>query len=983
MRGVNNNFIPSRNRIHFPREAQNRAESDHAQLVREIVVVARHQGNPIGLYIKLRHCTSSSKNTPRRLWLFHISIGLRVQSARSDSACSQTRAGLTPQFITCEAFPVAGAPLWRLSMWWNIGRAGGGTPTARHHATFKSCRASRLCLKANFWHFFLLVFRNANFDNMSTSDQEDDRTFVNRHDKPIGPLQHRAQTWNTGAVRPTLRGIAQKKIILKKNTYEYKEIAYHDDIRILKILHGKENSALECMLFPSSLRSTKSTSKFKCHEYSALSYWWGEDHPTHPVTMYDDTGVREGLQTMTPFNSSGKFYIRDNLAAALKQFRKETEDVNVWVDALCINQENVKEKTAQVARMDIIYSEATYVCVWLGAGQPESKETFDFLKYEILNLKTLDDLVKTSSHARKWRLVVNMMKNRWFSRRWVIQELALAKKAIVRWGSEEIQWSNFADAIALFMTKHDEIAKILEGKEKTFSAMQDPDTHIGNLDPRVLGANTLVNASTNLFRRSPDGTIKQRLVNLEVLVSALFLAFEAGEPKDTIYAVLSLAKDTMARPKLASPPSWEVEPVEEPPAATLFQTIFYSCLCCFRFLIDLLWADSGDKVPVEEGTAYEVDPDHNSKPVDPRIAPDYDKSLTDVCADFMEYCIETSQSLDILCRHWAPQPKRPTALEELKGSSVEEVERMPSWIPSIEGHAYGGPLDTLQGRKNGDSLVGCHERQNHQHYHASGNLHPSVEFGKCRQEAEAFFDATLLENPTQPNRSSLRGSTVIPKSPNQPIETSLQLGAKKFDGTLHVKGFKLDTIKNISGRVSGGIIPVEAFEFGGWPNVPAGGRPPDEVPDELWRTLVADRGFDGTNAPAWYRRACLEILTHVDNNGDLNTNKFKDIEDTPATMKLFLKRVRNVVWNRKFFLTAGEKDIHGKLYGLAPKKAEKNDIICILFGCSVPVILREVEGEDRYIFIGECYAHGIMDGESLYVKMPEHPYPKVRGFTLI
>jgi hypothetical protein len=124
----------------------------------------------------------------------------------------------------------------------------------------------------------------------------------------------------------------------------------------------------------------------------------------------------------------------------------------------------------------------------------------------------------------------------------------------------------------------------------------------------------------------------------------------------------------------------------------------------------------------------------------------------------------------------------------------------------------------------------------------------------------------------------------------------------------------------------------------------------------------------------------LECLTHVDNNGDLNTNKFKDIEDTPATMKTFLKRVREVIWNRKFFLT--ERERRGELYGMAPQAALKGDIICILFGCSVPVVLRQVSG-DQYHFIGECYVHGIMDGESLYLKMPEHPYSKVRGFTII
>lgn len=553
---------------------------------------------------------------------------------------------------------------------------------------------------------------------MSTSDQEDEVMSGSRAEPPIGPLQHRARTWDTGTAitepARTLRGITRKKIRQKINTYKYKDINHHHDIRLLKILAGKNNSALKCMLFPTTLQSTESISKAKIHEYKALSYWWGEGEPEHAVIMYDDVGVRDGLRTMSPFTSSGTFYIRDNLKAALEQFRSATEDVNVWIDALCINQDHVKEKTAQVARMDEIYSNASSVWVWLGAGKPETKETFDFLKYDILDLKVLDDLVKTKEYEKKWKLVVTLMKNRWFSRRWVIQELALARKAVVRWGSEEIQWSNFADAIALVMTKHDEITEIL-GNEKTFSAMQDPDTHVGDLDPRLLGANTLVNASSNLFRRKPDGTIKQRLINLEVLVSSLFLAFEASEPRDTIYAVLSLAKDTMTQPELGKSPSWLPEPdssTEDSRTTFLYLRTFVSiCLFPCYLLLELVWTTPHHPNPKDSSSD-----DSSSEPIDPRIAPDYDKSLTDVCADFMEYCIETSLSLDILCRHWAPPPKSLTPLEKLKlekEDRVQVVEKMPTWIPSIKGHAYGGPLDVLTGRRNGDSLVGCHERQNH------------------------------------------------------------------------------------------------------------------------------------------------------------------------------------------------------------------------------------------------------------------------------
>jgi hypothetical protein len=71
-----------------------------------------------------------------------------------------------------------------------------------------------------------------------------------------------------------------------RNTYKYKPIAYHEDIRILKILHGKDDSALECMLFRSSLQSTTSTSKSDYYEYYALSYVWGGKTSRHIQLQY-------------------------------------------------------------------------------------------------------------------------------------------------------------------------------------------------------------------------------------------------------------------------------------------------------------------------------------------------------------------------------------------------------------------------------------------------------------------------------------------------------------------------------------------------------------------------------------------------------------------------------------------------------------------------------------------------------------------------
>ncbi len=53
------------------------------------------------------------------------------------------------------------------------------------------------------------------------------------------------------------------------------------------------------------------------------------------------------------------------------------------------------------------------------------------------------------------------------------------------------------------------------------------------------------------------------------------------------------------------------------------------------------------------------------------------------------------------------------------------------------------------------------------------------------------------------------------------------------------------------------------------------------------------------------------------------------------------------------------------ILAMAPRLARKNDLICILYGCSVPVVLRRQHDEETFTFIGECYADGYMNGEAL------------------
>jgi hypothetical protein len=111
-------------------------------------------------------------------------------------------------------------------------------------------------------------------------------------------------------------------------------------------------------------------------------------------------------------------------------------------DTFCINQNDVKERTEQVARIHDVYTQAKTVHIWLVKGDAgKNARTFNFLR-RILNLQQLEELVRRiedkdddefwMEDLRDCKLTIDLMKAKWFSRRWVIQELALASRPHVR-----------------------------------------------------------------------------------------------------------------------------------------------------------------------------------------------------------------------------------------------------------------------------------------------------------------------------------------------------------------------------------------------------------------------------------------------------------------------------------------------------------------------------------------------------------------------
>jgi hypothetical protein len=198
-----------------------------------------------------------------------------------------------------------------------------------------------------------------------------------------------------------------------------------------------------------------------------------------------------------------------------------------------------------------------------------------------------------------------------------------------------------------------------------------------------------------------------------------------------------------------------------------------------------------------------------------------------------------------------------------------------------------------------------------------------------------------------------------------------------LSGVLSVQGLIIGHVCKVSDVMRGGIIPgwwVTALGWGADKDTD-----PNRVPESLWRTLVADRTPRGGHPPPWYKRACLHALhdpANTDGQGNLHTStqSAREISENSA---MYLRRVETVVWNRRLFLAdvdgagvcapaeGAETVLKGPLFGIGPSDTAEWQRVCILLGCSVPVVLANGMRRGVSRIVGEAYVHGIMDGEAI------------------
>jgi hypothetical protein len=256
-------------------------------------------------------------------------------------------------------------------------------------------------------------------------------------------------------------------------------------------------------------------------KYSALSYVWGDPEITYKISI-----------------DGQAFFVSSNLESFLRHIRSADDKTVVWVDAICIDQQDVEERNIQVRHMKRIYELSQRVLAWLGVGDYESKVAFKKMRevwaYSQQKRGSFADSREVAKNIQRtdkvffvspsgdvdgavWEAMNLFFQNPWWSRAWILQESTTSVPTFLVAGRDRLPYAAVATTI-LF------VSFILRYHDSQLSRM-------GLKFDRPMAHSS--------FRA--DRISNRNMGFLRLLVQ--MQPYDASDPRDKVYTAVGLADD--------------------------------------------------------------------------------------------------------------------------------------------------------------------------------------------------------------------------------------------------------------------------------------------------------------------------------------------------------------------------------------------------------------------------------------------------------
>ncbi|ODH51488.1 hypothetical protein GX48_02356 [Paracoccidioides brasiliensis] len=216
----------------------------------------------------------------------------------------------------------------------------------------------------------------------------------------------------------------------------------------------------------------------------------------------------------------------------------------MWVDQICINQEDLEERATQVTMMDQIYQKARYTLMWLGAEDQYTEAAVkavskidsapvDFQDSKITPYTSEGkDLYEKEGipfiSAEEWTALAAIFLRNYFRRLWVVQENVLSGTILGYCGKHELPWRMFCRVAQVVYFRQLRLARITSVE------------YINRLDA-VVGIESQAVSLVQWRERFEKGdkAAEPKELSFESLVFDTW-TFRASDPRDKIFGLYGL-----------------------------------------------------------------------------------------------------------------------------------------------------------------------------------------------------------------------------------------------------------------------------------------------------------------------------------------------------------------------------------------------------------------------------------------------------------
>lgn len=609
--------------------------------------------------------------------------------------------------------------------------------------------------------------------------------------------------------------------------------------------------------------------------FEALSYVWGRDMSDDVLLCGDDQG-----------NLLGQLEITKNLENALRGLRLPSQKRTLWIDAICIRQDDTAERSRQVGYMRSVYQYASRVVVWLGLKDATVRQAFAFAHDMALATAAVHasqpQNLSTRQEIQEWNLRANsslleMMRSRpedtyaldalfrkeYFERVWCIQEVAAGTSIIAKCEDLEIDFMPLLINIPLLVSAR---------------GLKPDETGI-----RMWMAMAMMKGEA---MQGAPASVQKPAGSLGPILRVLLMIrnMKATNPVDRIFALMGCTDEGL-EPILGG-----VTTFNGPQNSRGLRMIQRGMIWMTNKINDLGPEMQFGRLPA--------------------IRPNYDKTVCEVYRDFARYCVRRAHKvLDVLSHvqhHTDPV---------IPGGGVDDF---PTWVPKFHEPRLASSfvLDVY--------LAGIPPTGHYPYFaimHDSPLVQRNIKEPNVLQ-AEGFRIDVIeaVSDPiTQDSADQVSPQTIWSQLfPNIPLlypRPTLQ----------YVTGSEALDVAFFMTLLAGGIANLLDLGPVGAPSQR------DQALDHVTRQAKGDiyewlSGLPGVNAQAY-----PDLIR--DSMGATRTNGHTRFETCAVMCSL----------NRQLFRT------RGGLLGLGPKFTRPGDVIVVLFGGKYPFTMRQVGTEWMFI----------------------------------